>query len=344
MMKPTKNFASDNNAGAHPEILKAINEVNIGYTLAYGDDDYTRAAVGKFQEHFGAEIEVFFVANGTAANALGLKAATQSYHGIICPATAHINMDECGAPERFTGCKLLTVPTVDGKLRVDQLQPFLQAVGNQHHNQPRVISISQSTEFGTVYTVAELRELADFAHQKGMLLQMDGARIANAAASLGLSLNEITGKAGVDLLSFGGTKNGMLFGEAIVFFNRELARDFKYLRKQGMQLFSKMRFLAAQFQALLSNDLWLKNAENANRMAQVLAGELEKIPQIRITQKVEANAVFAIIPPQYIPILQARYYFYVWNEATAEVRLMTAFDTTEADIMDFVKLIKDTLR
>ncbi|MCL6590950.1 MAG: low specificity L-threonine aldolase [Firmicutes bacterium] len=342
-MKPVKNFASDNNAGVHPEILKAIAEANQGYCPAYGDDDYTRAAVRKFQEHFGPEIEVFFVANGTAANTLGLKAATQPYHGVVCPATAHINSDECGAPERFTGCKLLTVPVSDGKLRAPQLQSFLSALGNQHHNQPKVISISQSTEAGTVYSVAEIRELADFAHQQGMILQMDGARIANAAASLGLPLKEITKKAGVDVLSFGGTKNGMMFGEAIVFFNRELAKDFQYLRKQGMQLFSKMRFLAAQFQALLSNDLWLKNAQNANRMAQLLASELAKIPQIRITQQVEANAVFAIIPSQYIPILQARCFFYVWNEDTSEVRLMTAFDTTEADIMDFVKLIKETV-
>ncbi|HEX3046974.1 MAG TPA: low specificity L-threonine aldolase [Bacillota bacterium] len=343
-MKPTKNFASDNNAGVHPEILKALAEANQGYCLAYGDDDYTRAAVEKFQEHFGDGIEVFFVANGTAANTLSLKAVTESYHGIICPATAHINTDECGAPERFTGCKLLTIPTPNGKIRADQIRPFLHAMGNQHHNQPRVISISQSTELGTVYTVAELRELADFAHQHGMLLQMDGARIANAAAFLGVTLNDITGKAGVDLLSFGGTKNGVAFGEAIVFFNRELAKDFKNLRKQGMQLFSKMRFLAAQFTALLSNDLWLKNAQNANRMAQLLASELAKIPQIRITQKVEANAVFAIIPAQFVPKLQARYYFYIWNDETSEARLMTAFDTTEADVMDFVKLIKETVR
>ncbi len=342
-MKPVKNFASDNNTGVHPEVLKAINEANIGYTLAYGDDPYTERAARKFREHFGADIQAYFVFNGTGANVLGLKTITDSFHAVVCPATAHINTDEGGAPERFTGCKLITILALDGKLKVEPIKKELHALGNQHHNQPRVISITQSTELGTVYTLKEIRELADFAHENRMLLHMDGARIANAAASLNVSLKETTVDCGVDILSFGGTKNGMMFGEAVVFFGRQPAENFKYIRKQGMQLMSKMRFLGAQFEALLSNDLWLKNARNANQMAQLLAAGLAKVPQIRITQKVEANAVFAIIPAQYVPALQAQYYFYIWNEATSEARLMTAFDTTEADVLDFVKLVKETV-
>jgi threonine aldolase len=343
-MQSTKNFASDNNAGVHPLILKAMGEANQGYTKAYGDDPYTEAAISKFREHFGENIEVYFVFTGTGANALGLKAVTESFQAVICPDTAHINTDECGALERFTGCKLLTVSTPDGKLQPGQIKNFLETLGNQHHNQPRVISITQSTELGTLYTIAEIRALAEFAHEHRMLLHMDGARIANAAASLNAGLKTITADAGVDILSFGGTKNGMIFGEAIIFFNPELGQNFKYIRKQGMQLMSKMRFVAAQFNALFTEDLWLTNARNANRMAQILARELAQIPQIQITQKVEVNAVFAVIPAQYVPVLQAHYFFYVWNEPVSEVRLMTAFDTSEADIMDFVKLIKETIR
>lgn len=343
-MQSTKNFASDNNAGVHPLILKAMEEANLGYTKAYGDDSYTEAAISKFQEHFGKNIEVHFVFNGTGANVLGIKAVTESYQAVICPDTAHINTDECGALERFTGCKLITVPTSDGKLQPGQIQNFLEALGNQHHSQPRVISITQSTELGTLYTIAEIRALTEFAHLHGMLLHMDGARIANAAASLNVGLKAITADAGVDILSFGGTKNGMILGEAVIFFNPELGQNFKYIRKQGMQLMSKMRFVAAQFNALFTDDLWLANARNSNRMAQILARELAQIPQIQITQKVEANAVFAVIPAQYVPRIQARYFFYVWNEQVSEVRLMTAFDTTEADIMDFVKFIKETIK
>jgi threonine aldolase len=343
-MKPTKNFASDNNAGAHPEILKAIAIVNEGYFPAYGDDPYTASAVNKFREHFGPEIDVYFVFIGTAANVLGLKTVTESFNSIICAESAHINVDECGAPEKFIGCKLVTVPTSDGKLTVDQIASQLHTLENQHHNQPKVVSISQSTEYGTVYTQAEIRALAEFAHQYGLLLHVDGARIANAAASLNLKLKEITADAGVDLLSFGGTKNGLIFGEAVIFFNPALSRNFKFLRKQAMQLMSKMRFVAAQFEALLSNDLWLRNAQNANAMARLLAKEIAAVPGVRVTQKVEANAVFALIPPQFIPLIQEKYFFYVWNERTSEVRLMTAFDTTEEDVRDFVRVVREVVK
>ena len=338
-----RSFASDNNAGVHPEILEAISKANDGHVVAYGDDPYTAQAVEIFRKHFGKHVEVFFVFGGTGANVLGLKAATQPYHAVVCAETAHINVDECGAPEKFTGCKLLNVPTPDGKVKAEQVKPFLEHVGFEHHVQARVISISQATEMGTVYTPRELKTLASFAHKNEMLLHMDGARIANAAASLRTEFKKITADVGVDILSFGGAKNGMMFGEAVVFFDPKLATGFKYLRKQGTHLPSKMRFISAQFTALLQKDLWRRNAEHANRMAQVLANELEKIPQIQITQKVESNGVFALLPKRYVPLLQKQYFFYVWNEATSEVRFMTSFDTTEDDIRHFVDLVKKTL-
>jgi threonine aldolase len=337
-----RSFASDNNAGVHPKIMAAMVRANAGHVVAYGDDSYTAAAVQKFRELLGADTDIYFVFSGTGANVLGLKAITEPYQAIICADTAHINVDECGAPERFTGCKLLTIATTDGKLRQENIKPFLHGIGVEHHVQPRVISISQSTEMGTVYTPDEIKNLADFAHQHNLLLHVDGARIANAAVSLKVSLSEITRAAGVDVLSFGGAKNGMMYGEAVVFFNKSLAPDFKFIRKQGSHLASKMRFISAQFDALLTNDLWKKNARHANRMAQILARELTKI-SVEITQKVEANGVFAIIPRRFIPALQKEYFFYVWNEAISEVRLMTSFDTTEDDIRKFVALVRKTL-
>jgi threonine aldolase len=342
--KPSRSFASDNNAGVHPRVMAAIAAANDGHVIAYGDDPYTERAINKFREQFGKDAEIYFVFGGTGANVLGLKAATQSHHAIICASTAHINVDECGAPEKFTGCKLLSISTPDGKLRVDQIRPLLHEVGFEHHVQPRVISVAQATEMGTVYTPAELKTISSFAHKNGMLLHVDGARIANAAASLNLNLKAITKDAGVDILSFGGAKNGMMYGEAVVFFDRNLAKDFKYIRKQGTHLPSKMRFISAQFEALFTKDLWRENAQHANHMAQLLAEELRKIPQIKITQKVEANGVFALVPKKYVPLLQKKYFFYVWNEETSEVRFMTSFDTTEEDIADFVGLVRKTVR
>lgn len=343
-MKPSRSFASDNNAGVHPQIMEAIAAANDGHVIAYGDDPYTVRAVKLFRNHLGRDAEVFFVFGGTGANVLGLKAGTESHHAIICAETAHINVDECGAPEKFTGCKLLSLTTPDGKIKVEQIKPLLHEVGFEHHVQPRVISVSQATEMGTVYTPRELKTLSNFAHDNGMLLHMDGARIANAAASLNLKLKEITRDAGVDILSFGGAKNGMMYGEAVVFFDKGLAKDFKYTRKQGTHLPSKMRFISAQFEALLADDLWRRNAAHANRMARLLAQELAKIPQITVTQKVEANGVFALVPKRYVPLLQKKYFFYVWNEETSEVRFMTSFDTTEDDIADFVGLVKKTVK
>ena len=344
MPKPNRSFASDNNAGIHPKVLQAIAAANQGHTVGYGDDPHTKEAVRKFKEHFGPEIEVFFVFNGTAANCLGLKALTESFHAVICAEGAHIYVDECGAPEKFTGCKLLPIPTSDGKLTVESVGHAYHGIGDQHHVQPRVISVTQSTELGTVYRPREIRDLARFAHQNAMFLHMDGARIANAAVALGLSLREATRDLGVDVLSFGGTKNGAMGAEAVVFFDKKLAQDLLYLRKQGMQLASKMRFISAQFDALFSDDLWRQNAEHSNRMATLLYKEISRIPEITVVHKVEANGVFARIPRHAIAKLQKRYFFYVWNEEESLVRWMCSFDTTEEDVREFAKFVAETVR
>jgi threonine aldolase len=344
-------FASDNAAGVHPTILKAINGANQGHVIAYGDDPHTDAALKRFRQHFGENTEVYFVFGGTGANVLALKAVTEPYQAIICADKAHINVDECGAPEKFTGCKLLPVSSHSGKISIKDIQTSLTGVGDEHHVQPGVISISQSTEMGTVYTRLEIKALATFAHKNKMLLHMDGARIANAAVSQNATLREITSDVGVDILSFGGAKNGMMYGEAVLFFNkrlsyfkREFSEGFKYTRKQGAQLPSKMRFISAQFEALLSNYLWKKNAAHANHMAQILAFELSKIPGIGVDlKKVQANAVFAIVPKRCVELLQKQYYFYVWDEDISQVRLMTSFATTPTDIGNFIALVKRML-
>ncbi|HNS30559.1 MAG TPA: low specificity L-threonine aldolase [Tenuifilaceae bacterium] len=338
-----RGFASDNNSGVHPAIFQALADANDGHTIAYGDDPYTQKAIQLFRDEFGPHVDVFFVFIGSAANVLGMKAATQPYHSIICAETAHINVDECGAPERFTGCKVLYCPTPDGKLTVDMVQKHMHGIGFEHHSQPRVISITQPTELGTLYTPDEIRILADYAHAHGMYLHVDGARIANAAVALNTSFRAFTTDVGVDILSFGGTKNGMMYGEAIVFFTPELKEGFKYTRKQGLQLASKMRYISAQFIAYLSNNQWRETALHANRMAKMLEAELIKIPQITITQKVEVNGIFAIVPPQIIPKLQNEYFFYMWDEHRSEVRWMTSWDTTEDDIVGFVKLLNQLL-
>jgi len=342
--QPTRSFASDNNAGVHPEILEAITRANQGHAVAYGDDPYTRSAVKKFEEHFGPDIAVFFTFNGTGANVLGLQALTQSFHSILCSDYAHIYVDECGAPEKHTGCKLLPLPQQDGKISLESVRHAYHGIGDQHHSQPRVISITQSTEMGTVYQPEEIKALAHFAHEHGMFLHMDGARIANAAVTLGQTLRQATRDLGVDVLSFGGTKNGIMGGEAVVFFQPKPAQDFLFLRKQNMQLASKMRFISAQFEALLTNDLWRRSAEHANRMARVLEKEISRIPEIKIVWKVEANGVFPQIPRHSIEKIKQHYFFYMWVEEESIVRWMCSFDTTEDDIRAFAKVVAEAVK
>ena len=343
-MKPSRSFASDNNATVHPEVLEAIGRANQGHAVGYGDDSQTEAAVAKFREEFGADVAVFFVFNGTAANVLSLQALTRPFEAVLCPELSHIYTDECGAPEKATGCKLIPLAAPDGKLTVETVAHAYHGIGDQHHVQPRVISITQSTEMGTVYRPEEIQSLARFAHDHEMFLHMDGARIANAAAALGHTLRQATRELGVDVLSFGGTKNGIMGGEAVVFFNRALSADFLYLRKQGMQLASKMRFIAAQFEALLSNELWQRSAEHANRMARRLEAELRQIPQVKIVWKVEANGVFAQIPRHAIQKIMDRYFFYMWIEEECIVRWMCSFDTTEEDVKDFAKVVAEAVK
>ena len=343
-MNLARSFASDNSAGMHPEILKALADANHGHVVGYGDDPYTRSAIAKFEEHFGPEIKVFFVFNGTAANVLSLTALTRSYHAVICAEPAHIYTDECGAPEKFTGCKLIPVPAPDGKLTLESVRSAYRGIGDQHHVQPKVIAITQATEMGTVYTPQEIRALSSFAHAHDMFLHMDGARIANAAVSLGLSLSEATRQLGVDVLSFGGTKNGLMGAEAVVFFNGKLAEEFLFVRKQSMQLASKMRFLAVQLEALLTGELWRKSACRSNQMAKLLETEVRKIPQVQIVYPVQANGVFVRLPRKTIARVQERYFFYVWNEEQSIVRWMCSFDTTEEDIREFAKFINESMR
>ncbi|MEO7989231.1 MAG: low specificity L-threonine aldolase [Chryseolinea sp.] len=336
-----RTFASDNYAGVHPEVMSALLRANHGHAGSYGTDEYTERATQKFKSLFGEPTSVYFAYNGTGANVLALSALTHSFNSIICSDLAHINVDESTAPEKFTGCKLITIPTKDGKIYPDQIEEKIQRIDDQHHPQAKVISISQSTEYATIYTVAEVKAIAAVAKKHNLFFHMDGSRIANAAVSLKEDFRSFTSDAGVDVLSFGGTKNGMMFGEVVLFFNPELAKHMKYIRKQGMQLHSKMRFISAQFEALLSNDLWNKNAEHSNRMAKLLEIELRKNKSVSITQKVEANGVFAVMPPSIIPALQEEHFFYVWNDKLSEARLMCSFDTTEEDIQSFSKKLQE---
>ena len=346
-MAPAKNpgraFASDNWAGVHPEVLAAMTAANVGHVPSYGDDTYTHEAISRIRRELGEDAEVFLVFSGTAANVLCLQSMVQSHQAVICAETAHVHNHECGAAEKHIGCKLLPVPSPNGKITVAGIREHLHDFGNEHHVQPRAITITQATEYGTVYTPAEIRAIADYAHSHSLLVHMDGARIFNAATYLDVPLRAITSAAGIDALSFGGTKNGLVAGEAVVFFKQVLADDFEFRRMQGMQLSSKMRFIAAQFNALLTNDLWKRSATHANKMAQLLARGLSEIEGISLTQEVQANEVFAIIPAKVIPRLQERWQFHVWNESMSEARLITSFDTTEDDIADFLEVAREKM-
>jgi threonine aldolase len=344
-----RGFASDNFAGAHPDVLAAIAGVNDGHVPAYGDDPYTAAAEQRLRGHFGDEVRPFLVFNGSAANVLTLIAAARPFDAVIGPDTAHMNVDECGAPERIAGVKLYTVTAPGGKLTPALVEARLRTirVGDQHAAQPRIVSISNATELGTVYTPDETRALAELAHDRGMLLHVDGARLANAAACLDLPLRALATDAGADVVSFGGTKNGLVLGEAVVFCDPALADGFEYVRKQSLQLASKMRFVAAQFDALLRDDLWRRNADHANAMAGRLAHAVKEIPGVRITELVESNAVFAVLPVAARERLLAAWSgelpFHVWNAETGEVRWMTAWDTTENDVDEFAAAIADAV-
>ncbi len=341
MNSPARGFASDNSATIHPSVLEAIASVNVGHAFGYGHDQYSAGVAARVAAAFGEDASAFFVFNGSGANVLSMRAACRPWEAVICVESAHINVDECGAPERIAGVKLLTVEGEHGKLTPALARRLITRVGDEHAAQPRVISVSQCTELGTVYTVEELAALGEVARAQGLVLHVDGARLANAAAALGVSLREACGPA--DIVSFGGTKNGLLGGEAVVVVNAELAGGFEYLRKQTLQLASKMRFLAAQFDALLTDELWRQSAEHANAMAARLAGALTDIPGVQITRPVQTNAIFATLPRAATDLLLKRFAFYVWDEANDEVRWMCSWDTTEADIDEFVQAVAGAL-
>jgi threonine aldolase len=340
---PARGFASDNAATVHPEVLAAIARVNVGHAFGYGHDDFSRRVEGLIAEQFGPDARAFLVFNGTAANVLSLRAACKPWEAVICADTAHLNVDEGGAPEAIAGVKLLTVASEHGKLTPGEVERRIERVGDEHAVQPRVVSISQCTELGTVYTPAETGVLADLAHARGLLLHVDGARLCNAAAALGVPLRAVTTDPGVDVVSFGGTKNGLLAAEAVVFVSPTLAEGFRYLRKQSLQLASKMRFLAAQFEALLTDRLWLRCAEHSNAMAARLARGVGGVPGVRITRPVQTNAVFASLPADARAALHDRFAFYTWDEAAGEVRWMCSWDTTEDDVDALAEAVREAL-
>ncbi len=338
-----KSFASDNNSGVHSLIMDAIHKANTGHTVGYGADEWTRNADALFAEIFGKGAVPYYVFNGTGANMVALQACTKPFHSIITAETGHINVDECGAPSKFTSCMVKEIPTPDGKLTPKLISNRLSGIGDQHHSQPKVVYISQVTELGTVYTANEIKAICDFAHNNNMYVHLDGSRLANAAAYLNTGLRELTRDCGIDILSLGGTKNGMMMGEAVIAFRPELAENLKYIRKQSAQLYSKMRYLSAQYTAYFEHDLWLKNARQANNMAQELASQLEKLPGIQMTQKVESNALFLTMPMKTIKTLLKSYFFYFWNESRNEIRLVCSWDTTPGDIESFVAAVRHSL-
>ncbi|MFD4317243.1 threonine aldolase family protein [Streptomyces sp. NPDC058548] len=338
-----RGFASDNYAGAHPEVLAALALANDGHQVAYGEDQYTEHLQRIMHSHFGPTAEAFPVFNGTGANVTALQALTDRWGAVICAESAHINVDEGGAPERMGGLKLLTVPTPDGKLTPELIDRQAWGWEDEHRAMPQVVSITQNTELGTVYTVDEIRAIVEHSHAKGMKVHLDGARIANAAASLDVPMRAFTNAVGVDVISYGGTKNGMLFGEAIVVLNPDAVSHMKHLRKLSMQLASKMRFVSVQLEALLSKDLWLRNARHSNAMAQRLAAGVRELDGVEILYPVQANAVFARLPQEVTRRLQERFRFYFWDESAGDVRWMCAFDTTEDDVDAFLQALKEEL-
>jgi len=338
-----RSFASDNNSGVHPAIMDAIVSANNDHAIAYGDDDWTAQASKRLKAVFGDDVEPCFVFNGTGSNMIALQSMVRSFHSIITASTGHINVDECGAPAKFTSAMVKEIPTPDGKLTVDLIRPLLHGFGDQHHSQPRVIYLSQATELGTVYTPAELKAICNLAHSYNMYVHMDGSRLANACACLDVSMSALSRDCGIDVLSLGGTKNGMMMGEVVIPFRPELNEYLKFYRKQSAQLFSKMRYHTAQFAAYFENDLWLHNARHANAMARLLADNIKDLPGIHITQKIESNAIFLTMKKELIDKMRQSYFFYTWNEEKNEIRLVCSWDTTEEDVNGFVSLLKTYL-
>lgn len=334
-----RGFGSDNHSGVHPEIFKSLVSVNVGHAPSYGTDEETIECIAEFKKRFGEKAEVFFVFNGTAANVISLRTAIKSYQAVLCSDVSHIHVDECAAPELFAG-KLLTLPTQNGKITLSQLKDSLIRQGDQHYAQPKIVSLTQPTELGTCYSLQEIKDIVSWAHEKGLLVHIDGARLCNALVTLNCTLKEMTTDLGVDIVSFGGTKNGLMMGEAIIVLNPHLAVDMKYIRKQAAQLPSKTRFIASQFKTYLKDDLYLKIARHSCTMADKLYQGLKNIPNFTVTQSRESNGVFVIIPKEQIKKLKEKYFFYVWNEKTYECRLMTSWDTEPSDVEDFLQLAR----
>lgn len=343
-MAAHRHFISDNASGIHPEVLEALARANEGHAVAYGNDAWTARAQEVLRGHFGEQCEILFALTGTGANVLALHSLLQSWQAVICADSSHLHRDECGAAEKFIGCKVLTAHAPDGKLTPGAIEPLLQDTGMVHRAQPRVVTVSQCTEWGTVYTPAELAALAEFCRMNQLLLHVDGARLCNAAVALDTTLEALTADCGVDVLSFGGTKNGLMGAEAVVFFDPKLAQSATFYRKQAMQLASKMRFVAAQLEALLGGNLWRRNAFHANAMAARLAAGIDDIEAVTIVMPVESNAVFAQIPADSIAPLQGFTPFAVWRSAQSIVRWMTSFDTTEDEVDAFAREIRRVIR
>jgi threonine aldolase len=342
-MSAWRGFASDNYAGVHPEVLAAIAAANVGHEPAYGDDSVTADLGVRVRELFGETAQVFPVFNGTGANVTALQAMCRPWEAVICAQSAHVHVDEGGAPEKVAGLKLWTVPTADGKLTPDLIDAQAWGFGDVHRAQPRVVTITQSTELGTLYTVGEITAIVARAHQHGLLVHLDGARICNAAAALGVPFRAFTTDVGVDAVSFGATKNGALGAEAVITLTPAMAEAVPFVRKSAMQLASKMRFISAQLLALLSDDLWLRNAAHANAMAARLAAAVGMIPGVQVVRPAQANAVFAVLPRDVTERLQQRFRFYTWDQATGEVRWMCSWDTTDADVDAFAAAIADEM-
>lgn len=335
-----RSFASDNNSGVHPLIMDALQRANNDHALGYGDDAWTQEAVAQIKKTFTADCEPLFVFNGTGSNVLALQLMTRPYSLILCAETAHIYVDECGSPVKMTGCQIRPIVTPDGKLTPELIRPYLHGFGDQHHSQPAAIYLSQCTELGTIYTPQELRAITKLAHEHGMYVHVDGARLSNACAALNVSLKQLTADCDIDSVTFGGTKNGLMMGECVILFNKDLKEAARFVRKQSAQLASKMRYLSCQFTAYLKDELWLKNARHANEMARKLCEKLKTQPGVTFTQKVESNQLFLTMPRKAIDFMLKHYFFYFWNEETDEIRFVTSFDTTDKDIDEFIETLR----